>query len=109
MGNRACRAAGPRQDDHALGGELIASVVVFWTLFYLPVIRLLRFPRAEFELHVPLRTAIAASASLLWLAAGISLVVRHSGGLYLLLPGVIVGTIVNVIGAWSILMGTESD
>lgn len=99
----------PSQGDRALGAELIAAVVAFWTLFYVPVIRLLRVARAGLDRQVLLRAAIGAASTLLWLATGISLILERGGGLYLLLPGVIVGTVVNVTGAWAILMGTESN
>ena len=98
----------PGQSGGALGGELVVSVFAFWALFYVPVVRLLR-ACAEVERQVLVRIAIAATASALWVATGISLSLGAGGGLYLLFPGVIVGTVVNVGGAWSILMGTASD
>jgi hypothetical protein len=98
----------PSQSDHLLGAELIVAVFAFWMLFYVPVVRLLR-AHASVERQVLVRIGIAATGSALWVATGISLLVRSGGGLYLLVPGVIVATVVNVAGAWSILMGTESD
>jgi hypothetical protein len=48
---------------------------------------------------------LAVTACALSVAAGASLIADGGGGLYLLVPATVLGVVLNVFGAWSLLLG----
>ncbi len=60
----------PDQSNDALGSELIVSVVGFWILLLVPVLRLVRAGAAGMSWDVRVRFVLGAVASLLWIACG---------------------------------------
>ena len=59
-------------------------------------------------LDVRVRQAVAWVALALWVASGVSLIIGHGGGLYILLIGVVILLNISVSGAWSLLTGSEA-
>ena len=91
----------PGQGRTALGIEiLIGGLVVAW-IFSTP----LRRHAARLAPPLRLRLGAAVGACLLSSAAGGSLLAHGGGGLYLIVPAGIAGVVLNVFGAWSLLLG----
>jgi hypothetical protein len=95
----------PGQDVSVLGAELIAGGIVLGALFAEVPIRF--WPVLEPELKLRMVVATAACAASVW--AGVSLVVGHGGGLYVLVAAGIAGLTMNVFGAWSLLLGLARE
>jgi hypothetical protein len=97
----------PGQSRQALGAELIGVGVIASLGFALPVARLARIA-GSIDLDVRIRQAVAWAGLALWALSGVSLVVGHGGGLYILLIGVVILLNISVSGAWSLLTGSEA-
>jgi hypothetical protein len=97
----------PGQSRHALGAELIGVAFITSLAFAVPVARLARIAGPS-ELDVRVRQAVAWVALALWVVSGVSLIVGHGGGLYILLIGVVILLNISVGGAWSLLTGSEA-
>jgi hypothetical protein len=95
----------PGQGRRALGAELIAGGLLIGWLFATP---LLRF-RERISGGVRHRMRVSVAACLISVAAGLSLIVHHGGGLYLLVPAAIAGVTLNVFGAWSLLIDLAEE
>jgi hypothetical protein len=95
----------PDQGNTALGIELVVGGLVIAFLFSAPLRR--HLDRLEPGLRV--RVAAAVLACLLSVAAGASLLAHGGGGLYLLVPAAIAGVVLNVFGAWSLLLGLARE
>ena len=91
----------PGQGDSALGVELVLGGLVVAFLFSAP----LRRHRDRLGSDLRIRVSAAILACLLSAAAGASLLAHGGGGLYLLVPAGIAGVVLNVFGAWSLLLG----
>ena len=97
----------PGQSDNALGVELLLGGVVAIAVTAVPIVLMRSQLPTTLAFHarvVALTVAIALN-----LAAGVSLIVRRGGGLYLLLTGLLIAMVTNVSGAWSLLMGLAAE
>jgi hypothetical protein len=97
----------PGQSRQALGAELIGVGLIASLGFALPVARLARIA-GSIDLDVRVRQAVAWAGLALWALSGVSLVVGHGGGLYVLLIAVVLALTICVGGAWSLLTGSEA-
>jgi hypothetical protein len=95
----------PGQEPGWLGAELVVGGCLITALFATPLVRY----GARIPLELKIRLIVAVLACILSGLAGISLLVRAGGGLYLLVPAATIGLAMNVFGAWSLLIGLESD
>jgi modulator of FtsH protease len=95
----------PGQGIHVLGAELIAGGCAALVVVAVPIARFPdRFPR-----DVKMRLALVVVACALNIAAGTSLLAHSGGGLYLLFPAALTAVVMNVFGAWSLLLGLAAD
>ena len=95
----------PGQGLTPLGIELVAGGLLIGYLFSAPL--RLHLPRLDVGMRI--RIAAAVGACLLSVTAGASLLAHGGGGLYLLVPSGIAGVVLNVFGAWSLLLGLAHD
>ena len=95
----------PGQGLTALGTELVVGGLVVGFLFSAPLRR--HLGRLGVDLRI--RVAAAVGACLLSVAAGASLLAHGGGGLYLLVPAGVAGVVLNVFGAWSLLLGLARE
>jgi modulator of FtsH protease len=98
----------PEQSQEAVGAELIVVGVITSVAFAAPVLRLARIAERS-DVDVRVRQAVAWVGLALWVLSGISLIIGHGGGLFILLVGVIIVLNVSVGGAWSLLTGSEAQ
>jgi hypothetical protein len=97
----------PGQGRQALGGELIAVGLITSVAFAVPVARLARISGPT-DADVRVRQIAAWVVLVLWLVSGISLIIGHGGGLYILLVAIVIALNIWVGGAWSLLTGSEA-
>jgi hypothetical protein len=95
----------PGQSLTVLGSELLAGGLVIAGIFATPVV--LHPDRIKGQLRI--RILVAVLACLVSAGAGVSLIAHGGGGLYLLVPSGIVGIVLNVFGAWSLLLGLAHE
>ena len=97
----------PGQGHGALGIELLLGGVVAIAITGIPIIHM----RSLLPTTLPFRARLVALATAIALnfGAGVSLIVRRGGGLYLLVAGLLIAMVANVSGAWSMLMGLTTD
>lgn len=95
----------PGQGHTALGIELVIGGIVIAYLFSAP----LRLHRTRLDPDLRMRTLGAILSCLLSSAAGASLLAHAGGGLYLLVPSAVGGVLLNVFGAWSLLLGLARE
>lgn len=97
----------PGQSDNALGVELLLGGVVAIAVTAVPIVLMRSQLPTTLAFHA--RVVALTVAIVLNLAAGVSLIVRRGGGLYLLLTGLLLAMVTNVSGAWSLLMGLAAE
>lgn len=97
----------PGQGDHALGIEVLLGGIAAAAVTVLPIVQL----RVALPLTLGFRARLvtATVAIALNFAAGVSLIIRRGGGLYLLLAALLLAMVTNVSGAWSMLMSLTED
>ena len=95
----------PGQSTRLLGVEILIAGILVGILFLEPWIKW----RPQLDAATRARTLLANMGSVFSILAGISLVVGHGGGLYLLMPSVVIGVVTNVIGAWSLLLRVADE
>jgi hypothetical protein len=94
----------PDQPRVALGTELLVTGLLAWSI---PVVIHARAVRGGIGPSRPVlvaRVAMAQLAVLPFLVAGVSLLLRAGGGLYWLVPGVVMCLVVAVLNAWVLLI-----
>lgn len=91
----------PGQGLTALGIELVLGGAFLAVLFSAP----LRLHRERVDPGLRARTAVAVVASALIVWAGASLLAHGGGGLYLLVVSGLSAVTLNVLGAWTLLVG----
>jgi hypothetical protein len=91
----------PGQSTRALGAELIVGGCMIGGLFAQPLVQF----RDLLGRDLAFRMLLAVTACALSVAAGASLIADGGGGLYLLVPATVLGVVLNVFGAWSLLLG----
>jgi modulator of FtsH protease len=95
----------PGQGRTALGIELVVGGLLIGFLFSAP----LRLHLARLEPWLRIRIAAAVGACLLSVVGGATLLAHAGGGLYLLVPSGLAGVVLNVFGAWSLLLGLAHE
>jgi hypothetical protein len=97
----------PGQGHNALGVELLFGGVAAIAVTAIPIVRM----RSQLPTTLAFHTRVVALTVSIALnfAAGVSLIVRRGGGLYLLLAALVIAMVTNVSGAWSLLMGLTAD
>jgi hypothetical protein len=95
----------PGQPLWLLGVELIVGGLALASLFAEPWVRF----NERYDRDLRVRTALADVACLFSVAGGVSLIAESGGGFYLLVPAAIVGVVMNVFGAWSLLLGLARE
>jgi len=91
----------PDQPRVALGTELLVTGLLAWSI--LAVIHV-KAVRGHIGPSLVARIAMAQVAVLPFLVAGVSLLLRAGGGLYWLVPGVVLCLVVAVLNAWVLLI-----
>ncbi|MGH3002284.1 MAG: hypothetical protein ACRDM1_06440 [Gaiellaceae bacterium] len=95
----------PGQGLTALGVELVIGGAFLGFVFSAP----LRLYRTRVDSGLLARTAGAVAASVLTVWAGASLLAHGGGGLYFLVVSGLFGILLNVFGAWTLLVGLARD
>lgn len=95
----------PGQGLTALGIELVLGGTLLSFLLSAP----LRLHRSRVDPGLGARTAVAVAASALIVWAGASLLAHGGGGLYLLVVSGLAAVSLNVLGAWTLLVGLARD
>jgi hypothetical protein len=95
----------PGQGRTALGIELIVGGALLAYLFSAPF----RLHLERLDRGLRARIGAAVAACLVSALAGATLLAHHGGGLYFLVPAAIAGVVLNVFGAWSLLLGLARD
>jgi hypothetical protein len=90
----------PGQPLWVLGGEILATGLVVWIGTTIISMRATRHPKEP----PLLREAITHGASIPIVLAGVSLLARTGGGLYWLVPAVVVAMVGGVINTWVLLV-----
>jgi hypothetical protein len=99
----------PGQSRAALATEILVVTVAFVAYTVWSVLRTARGPLLSlFSLsaHSAIRWLSMGTTWLLTIGAGISLLVGHGGGLYLLAFGLLLGTALQVTAAWTLVVET---
>jgi hypothetical protein len=95
----------PGQGNTALGIELVIGGCVIGGLFAQPPLQYW----GQLDADLRIRMTIALLACAVSVFAGISLIVGAGGGLYVLGAAAVLGLVMNVFGAWSLLLGLSRD
>jgi modulator of FtsH protease len=94
----------PGQSRTVLGVELLAAGLVVWTLLSTIHVLAVRGGVGPSPGARAGRIVLAQAAILPLLAAGVSLLLGAGGGLYWLVPGVLLCLVVAVLNAWVLLI-----
>jgi hypothetical protein len=95
----------PGQSTTVLGVEIVVGGCAIGGLFAQPLVRF----RGALDRELAMRMVLAVTACGLSVVAGASLIARAGGGLYLLVPATVLGVVMNVFGAWSLLLGLARE
>jgi hypothetical protein len=94
----------PDQPRAALGTELLAAGLLAWSILVVIHARAVRGRLGPSRGVLVGRIVMAQVAILPFLVAGASLLLRAGGGLYWLVPGVVLCLVVAVLNAWVLLI-----
>jgi hypothetical protein len=95
----------PGQPRWVLGAELLAVGTVLWSFLLVLQVRALRTPIPGQPRFLPAMSfAGTQAATLPFVVAGVSLLLHAGGGLYWLVPGMVLSLVVAVINAWVLLV-----
>jgi modulator of FtsH protease len=94
----------PDQPRVALGTELLVTGLLAWSILVVIHARAVRGGIGPSRPVLFARVAMAQLAVLPFLVAGVSLLLRAGGGLYWLVPGVVMCLVVAVLNAWVLLI-----
>lgn len=97
----------PGQGDNTLGVELLLGGVAAVVVTGIPLLEMRSQLPNTLGFHA--RVVALTVALALNFAAGVSLIVRAGGGLYLLVAALLIAMVANVSGAWSLLMGLAAN
>jgi hypothetical protein len=94
----------PGQSPTVLGAELLGAGLVAWLVLAMIHLRAVRGRVGPYPAALAGRIVMAQVAVLPLLAAGVSLLVGAGGGLYWLVPGIVLCLVVAVLNAWVLLV-----
>jgi hypothetical protein len=94
----------PGQSPTVLGAELLGAGLVAWLILVVIDVRAVRSRVGPSPGTLAGRVVITQVAVLPLLAAGVSLLLHAGGGLYWLVPGVVLCLVVAVLDAWVLLI-----
>jgi modulator of FtsH protease len=94
----------PGQSPTALGAELLVAGLIVWLILVGIHVRAVRERVGPSPGVLAGRVVLAQLAVLPFLVAGVSLLVGAGGGLYWLVPGVVLCLVVAVLDAWVLLV-----
>jgi hypothetical protein len=94
----------PGQPTWLLGLELLLVTLFAWGIVLFIHSHALRVVPSQFRRPLMIRVLVGQAAVLPFLVAGITLVLHAGGGLYWLLPGVILASAAGVYNAWVLLV-----
>jgi len=94
----------PDQPRVALGTELLVTGLLAWSILVVIHARAVHGGIGPSRPVLVARVAMAQLAVLPFLVAGVSLLLRAGGGLYWLVPGVVMCLVVAVLNAWVLLI-----
>ncbi len=94
----------PGQSPRVLGAELLGAGLVAWLILVVTHLQAVRGRVGPSPGVLAGRIVMAQVAVLPLLAAGVSLLVGAGGGLYWLVPGVVLCLVVAVLDAWVLLI-----
>jgi hypothetical protein len=94
----------PDQPRVALGTELLVTGLLAWSILVTIHVRAVRGRVGPSHPVLIGRIAMVQVAILPFLVAGISLLLQAGGGLYWLVPGVVLCLVVAVLNAWVLLI-----
>jgi hypothetical protein len=94
----------PDQPRVALGTELLVTRLLAWSILVVIHVRAVRGRVGPSHPVLVGRVVMAQVAVLPFLVAGVSLLLRAGGGLYWLVPGVVLCLVVAVLNAWVLLI-----
>jgi hypothetical protein len=96
----------PGQSPTVLGAELLGAGLVVWLILVVIHVRAVRGRVGPSPGVLAGRVVLAQVAVVPFLVAGVSLLVSGGGGLYWLVPGVVLCLVVAVLDAWVLLVET---
>jgi hypothetical protein len=94
----------PGQSSTVLGAELLGSGVAVWLIVVGIHVQAVRGHVAPSRSLLVRRIVLAQAAILPLLIGGVSLLLRAGGGLYWLVPGILLCLLVAVLDAWVLLV-----
>jgi hypothetical protein len=94
----------PGQSRAALGTELLVVGLVAWSILVFIHVRALRGRVGPTPTALVGRVVVTQAAALPFLVAAVSLLLEAGGGLYWLVPGVLLCLVVAVLDAWVLLI-----
>jgi len=94
----------PGQSSPVLGAELLGSGLVVWLIVVGIHVQAVRGHVAPSRSLLVRRIVLAQAAILPLLIGGVSLLLRAGGGLYWLVPGILLCLLVAVLDAWVLLV-----
>jgi hypothetical protein len=94
----------PGQSRTALGAELLVAGLVAWLILVGIHVRAIRGRVGPSRAMLGGRVVMAQTAALAFLVAAVSLLLRAGGGLYWLVPAVVLCFVVAVLDAWVLLI-----
>jgi hypothetical protein len=94
----------PGQSRTALGTELLVAALLAWLILVVIHLRAVRDRVGPSPGVLAGRIVLAQVALLSFLVAAVSLLLRAGGGLYWMVPGVVVCLVVAVADAWVLLV-----
>ncbi|MBX3083232.1 MAG: hypothetical protein KF716_16490 [Anaerolineae bacterium] len=94
----------PQQGQSVIGGEVLTAGVVMWAVVLIIDIRTRRTIDAAFRREISTNIALNQITALPYVIAGVSILVWGSGGIYWLVPAVLLSIIKAMMDAWVLLI-----
>lgn len=94
----------PDQPRAALGAELLVTGLLAWSILVAIHLKAVRTRVGPSRAALVARVVMAQVAVLPFLVAAVSLLLEAGGGLYWLVPGVVLCLVVAVLNAWVLLI-----
>lgn len=94
----------PGQSRTALGTELLVAALIAWLILVGIHVRAVRGRVGPSPAVLGGRVVMAQAAALPFLVAAVTLLLEAGGGLYWLVPGVVLCFVVAVLDAWVLLI-----
>jgi hypothetical protein len=92
------------QPAEAAGIEILTASLLVWSLMLLLNLKVLRAATAHHRRRLAIRISLGQVSALLYVGSGIAILIYQSGGIYVLVPAMILSYAIAIIDAWVLLI-----